>query len=392
MRSLAKERLEFSVLEPDIPFFRFLEDTNGDGRIDNDLPFAKLAVHDERELSPFSCKVTFDRKAGNGFARATILIQWEEGGRRFDYKVEHSVPDIPTAVTMDTGAFQAPKLEDRHIAEYLFDEKAPLSDLLVKYNVERELCLRFAEIMYLSRIMTETLVRNYDRLSKMKNSLQRDTVQGLYDIAWLHEANAITIVQGYTQLAVPVDALNDMGDALPIGDLFKNNKAGEILQDTARCADTVYMRTNDESFAMRFNFELVSACNVYMQLLTEERYRGELTYRQREGLIQKVADLCTALAQNQRTGIMLTLGGRRISLETFVDETLAALAKFVEGKDYNRAAFVREKLAEADMKSFSAHEDVTEKFELMAAVASTASDVLKRIIVRMQNWQGANKK
>lgn len=386
VRSLEKEKLEFNVLDPDVPFFRFLEDTSGDGRTDNDQPMTDLDPDAEESLATYACKVEFDRKAGNGFARALITVAWEDAGRRHEYRIAHSVPDIPESVTIDSGAIEALKLDDAHIVQYLFDKDGSLDDLLAEFAVGRDLCLRFSEIMYLSRVMTETMVRNYDRLTKIKKSMKRDTVQGLYDIAWLHEANAITLVQGYTQLAVPVDALFTGG--IEPGKLFKNLKAGEIMQDLARCADTVYSHTNHESFAMRFNYEMVAATNIYMQLLTEDKFRDVLTYRQREGLIQKVADLCTALAQNHRGGVKLTLGSRHIGVDAFVAETLGNLGKFVEGKDYNRAAFIKEKLLEARSRTFSTHEDVTEKFELMAAVASTSSDLLKRIMVKLQVSKG----
>lgn len=384
VRALAGQKLEFSVLEEEIPFFRFLEDTSGDGRTDNDKPIAELDPVSRDALEDYACKIEFDRKAGNGFARASVSVRWTENGRNHEYKLLHNVPDIPTEVSVDSGALHSPQLQDRHLQIYLFDRNAPLDELLEEFSVGRDLCRRFAEIMYLSRVMTETLVRNYDRISKIKTSIERDTVQSLYDIAWLHEANAITIIQGYTQLAVPVSELDDAGSGLAVGKLFKNLKAGEILQDLARVADTVYSRTNDESFSMRFNYETVAATNIYMRLLTEARFREQITYRQREGILQKVADLCTALSQNHRGGVMLTLGGRRIGVDTFVDETLANLGKFVEGKDYNRAEFIREKRKEADLRDYAVHEDVSEKFEMMAAVASTASDVLKRIMVIIQ--------
>lgn len=384
LRSLEREKLEFSVLEEEIPFFRYHEDTSGDGRTDNDKPLAELDPDMADTLASYRVKIELDRKAGNGYASVAVLVRWTADGREREYKLAHILPDIPEKVLMDSGALHAPRMEDRHLKEYLFDKDKPLDALLEEFSVGRELCLRFSEIMYLSRVMTETLVRNYDRLTKIKNSMKRDTVHGLYDIAWLHEANAITIIQGYTQLAVPVAAIDDMGGSPPVGKLFKNNKAGEILQDLSRAADTVYSHTNHESFAMRFNYEMVAATNIYMRLLTEEQFRDTLTYRQREGLIQKVADLCTALAQNARNGVQLTLGGRRISLDAFVGGTLDTLAKFVDGKDYNRAAFVKQKRLAADTLDFAAHEDVTEKFEMMAAVASTASDVLKRVMVSIQ--------
>lgn len=382
VRTLEKGKLTFSVLEPDIPFFRFLEDTNGDGRLDNDRPMSDIDPTAQAELATFTCTVAFDREHGNGFALATVTVAWEDEGKPHKYVIEHNVPDIPTSVLMDSGANQALRLEDRHLVQYLFDKDKALDELLVEFSVGRDLCQRFSEIMYLSRVMSETLIRNYDRISKINKSLERDTVQGLYDLAWLHEANAITVIQGYTQLAVPIKALEDGG--ITPGKLFKNFKAGEILQDMSRISDTVYSHTNNESFAMRFNYEMIEATNVYMRLLTESKFLDQITYRQREGLIQKIADLCTALAQNHRGGIMLTLGGRRMGLDTYVDETLGTLAKFIEGKDYNRAAFIKEKMLEAKTRTFSVHEDVSDKFELMAAVAGVSSTLLKKVMVMIQ--------
>lgn len=371
------------VVDGGSPLFRYLEDTNANGRIDDDLAIVASAGSIYQQLKDFGFRVTFERGYGNGLARARVTVLWEDRGRPRSYEMVQVVQDLPARIDESLAGGQAIPVTDESIRLALFNEPGPLEELLARYHVDREVATTLAQVQVVVRSVVKRLAESDGEVLKIENSAKGSTREGIREIARQREENAIAIAQGFNLLAAPMQALDrlDGQGTLRFGELADNSCAVRLANDIGRLVKSLDGAQNPDCLGVRFNAELAGAMNLYLRLAIDPTVAKGLPYREKTGALMKIVELGSVLIQNNFNRMVFTIGEVKIPLLQLVTNTFELLVKVLGGRDYNRAAYVDAKLRAIKNNRFSEYEDVSSRVELMAAVSSIAGRVLQKFAV-----------
>ncbi len=380
VEELIDANLNFSLTDEDSPFFQYLEDTNGDGKLNNDFSISKMHGSLKKQLEKFDCKMSFDRNYGNGVTELELILTWVDGRETHEYKTKHLISDLPEKIEFDPGTPPQISLSESAVAKALFDDQnVPFEELLVKYNISRELAFAIAEIQYVSRSISAKIRENRKKIYTMQHSSKALTKEGVIEIAMVNEESAMITIQGYSMLILPLMRIKKLENEgkLVFGTFFVNRKAIDFLRDLTRLADVVYGKPNKLSLSLNFNLELTKEMNLLMGVLTNSGLKGEISYSKQIGVLDKILNIGTALIQNNNSSMVMSTAGRKILVSSLVTRNFKSLRKLFEGRDYNKTKLINKKINNVRNHSFKEHEDISEALGTMCAVSYQLSNLLE---------------
>lgn len=380
VNELAEKKGTYRIVEGGEPLFQYLEDTNSNGKLDDDLAITEVAGSIYGQFKDFTYQVNFDRSHGNGLARADVLVRWEDRGEQ-SYRVSQVLPDLPGKVESDVGSLLEIELTDEMIRNFLFPEEDPLDELLEKYKFDRTLAEQLARVQYISRAAAKSINDTDAAILQIQNSRKGATLDGMLEMAKMREENAIKIVQCYGLLLLPLSEIQKLQGkaAFDFGGFLFNEKLIDLMKDLARLAKNVEGQKNRNCLALRFNLELAEAMNLYLQMITSKDLALELPYNRRVGMLVRVVDLGSALIQNNYDKMIFSIGETRITLKNLVMNSFTTLQAILSGRDYNRASYVGHKIATIQSGKFREFEDISERLLNMAAVSELSGGLMKDI-------------
>lgn len=379
IEKLAALTPEGTAVDAGSEFFRYLEDTTADGTLGEDAPITAASGSLHAQFKDYRFRVSFDRAAGNGLARARILVMWEDRGRRKNYEMTTLLPDLPARIDAGAPADYDEPIDEATVVEALFREAGTLDDLCARYRIDRPLAVELAKVRRICRAVAERLAQAERDDVALERSARGETSAGIAARADLREANGILILRAHRALARPmgeIDARLTAG-TLDMGDLHANSCAVLLVKDFALLAKSVDGRANRDCLAIRFNLELSLAMTHLLRLAADPRVAASLPWRERTAALTRLVELGSVLVQGSGDRIVLALGEAKITLPQLVENAFAVLSKLLGGRDYNKADYVAEKLKAIRHRRFSEYEDVSDRIALMNAVAGIAGKLLQ---------------